>query len=249
MKWEDAELTTISSIAQHEKEINRQAGYKTRWSLYSDDDASIQIVDDRLEDYTDVIFVYSDGTKEQIPIAANTIEFPEGYFIKMSLCQGNNPILDFEFNSPKSGLTITSTDNSLQMTIEISDKDSGWKEVEVDLTWEDKIELAKTMLANAIETTLTERGYFVDEQSGEKIIRIITNPETFRIACDYLTLHLIYVDLSQGGFNELFKNKADLYWSKYQAEYNAAFRRINLDPALSGNTTIYRANITGYVSR
>jgi hypothetical protein len=123
-----------------------------------------------------------------------------------------------------------------------------WAELETDNTWQDKIDLAKEMLKYEIETALTEMHYFVDEQAGEKLIDIVANPETFSLASDYLALHLIFTDLSQGGFNELFKNKAEYYWACYQRELKNCYKRLDIDYNLSGNP-IKRVKIEGYVSR
>jgi len=59
---------------------------------------------------------------------------------------------------------------------------------------------------------------------------------------------LIYTDLANGGFNELFQNKADYYWKRYKQELNNCFKRLNIDYNQTGNP-IYRVKIEGYVSR
>ena len=241
--WENIILSTSNSIARFEKEVNRQAGHTVIWSIYTEDNIMLNIPDNL--SYSKIIAQYPDGElviPQTIPTKKN--------IVKLTFYQDDEIVAIFNMDEGK-GNQIKSEDGNY--VIRIVDEDGKpvydiWQEVEIDITWDAKIQLAKDMLKYEIETALTEMNYYVDEFAGKRLIDIISNPETFSIASDYLTLHLIYTDLANGGFNELFQNKADYYWKRYKQELNNCFKRLNIDYNQTGNP-IYRVKIEGYVSR
>ena len=238
--WENIILSTSNSIARFEKEINRLASYNIRWSIYTEETGISFDTEDILTIY------YSTGESE---ILEENIIPVKKYIIKIEQIREGAVIATYPITEGK-GYVLHSEDglNLLQIKKDGIPYQDIWAELETDNTWQDKIDLAKEMLKYEIETALTEMNYYVDEFAGKRLIDIISNPETFSLASDYLTLHLIYTDLANGGFNELFQNKADYYWKRYKQELNNCFKRLNIDYNQTGNP-IYRVKIEGYVSR
>ncbi|HQC58977.1 MAG TPA: hypothetical protein PK143_06015 [Candidatus Syntrophosphaera thermopropionivorans] len=238
--WENIILSTSNSIARFEKEINRLASYNIRWSIYTEEP-------DIYFDIEDILTVYY-STGESKILEENVIPVKK-YIIKIEQIREGAVIATYPITEGK-GYVLHSEDgqNLLQVRKDGIPYQDIWAELETDNTWQDKIDLAKEMLKYEIETALTEMHYYVDEFAGKRLIDIISNPETFSLASDYLTLHLIYTDLANGGFNELFQNKADYYWKRYKQELNNCFKRLNIDYNQTGNP-IYRVKIEGYVSR
>ena len=109
-----------------------------------------------------------------------------------------------------------------------------------------KIVLAKSLLKNKIEATLRQHLYTVDYAEGEVLIDIVANPTTFINCCDYLTLSLVYKDLSKGRQDTLFWDKYLLYKDDYEAEYTIASSRIDIDRNMDGTTDTYQQNIQTY---
>ena len=95
--------------------------------------------------------------------------------VKLTFYQDNEIVAVFNMDKGK-GYQIISEDGNY--VIRIVDEDGKpvydiWQEVEIDITWDAKIQLAKDMLKYEIETALTEMNYYVDEFAGQKLIDII----------------------------------------------------------------------------
>lgn len=266
MNWSDTTLTTTWGLAKHEKEVNRQAGYKDWFGLYIPDTAVGDLVI-TIEDSTPALIRLHTSTGI-IETAINPYiskDFPAyaGAVINRieTFDDNGNAEAVFDFHEginrplvPLSIYDILNPDATIPIRAEIAytwiaTPGSQWVDTEIDATWQDKIDIAKIMLKYAIETTLSERGFVVDEFLSQELINIVANPETFSLCSDYLTLHLIYTDLSNGGFNELFKTKADFYWGKYKTEFAECFKRLNIDASMTGTATVYRYSIKGKLHR
>ena len=112
-----------------------------------------------------------------------------------------------------------------------------------------KISLAIEILGDMLEIELTNRGLTVDESSDEVLLDIIHNPEVFNLSCAYLTLYLIYDDLSNGGQDEGYAIKAKKYKQKFEQQFKKDYKRINLDIDLDNKTDIYRTDWKRYIIR
>lgn len=267
MNWSDTTLTTTWGLAKHEKEVNRQAGYKDWFGLHiptKEDGGTIAIAILNSE-ATLFKYITSAGIldTDKNPLSSLDLGAYEGAVINRIETYDPNGNLEaiFDFHegatkplSPLSIYDILNPDKNPPIRAEIAYTwvdviGSQWVDTEIDATWQDKIDIAKIMLKYAIETTLSERGFVVDEFLSQELINIVANPETFSLCSDYLTLHLIYTDLSNGGFNELFKTKADFYWGKYKTEFAECFKRLNIDASMTGTSTVYRYSIKGKLHR
>lgn len=107
----------------------------------------------------------------------------------------------------------------------------------------DKIALAKKILGRQLENLLSTRGYRVNEAGGENLLELVANPAVFDLASDYLTLHLVYTDLSISMGRESYQGKADFYHRQYESHFATAARAIQLDTDLDGRADVYRSNL------
>jgi hypothetical protein len=246
MAWNDIVLSTTLSIAQHEKEVNRQAGYTSRWCLFCPTGGTLTVATTAPK----IKFTYHDYTTATVSASLGTVTFPTNkYIITAQTLDALDAVALTYPLGEGNGITIYDSDGANALTLGGANAVSAWVEKEIDLTWQDKINLAKVILKYDIENKLTENRILVDEGAGQLLIDVLTNPQTFSLASDYLALALIYQDLSNGGFNELFFRKYQSFHQRYLDELAKAFTRMNLDPSLTGSTTDYRVNFTARLSR
>ncbi|MBT6994537.1 MAG: hypothetical protein HN952_06230 [Candidatus Cloacimonetes bacterium] len=120
-----------------------------------------------------------------------------------------------------------------------------------DLTatnWNNQIAIAKELLGDRLEVVLTERGISVDEAESEVLLNVIANPTVFNLTSDYLTLSLIYDDLSQG-MEGLYLSKSEKYKALSKMKFNEDLKRMNLDTNDDDIVDNYRVNWQGKLSR
>lgn len=254
MSWSATTLSTSETIARHEKEINIQAGSTARKAIYVAAGLNVWLPTTDYATCTYAILTYSDGSTATVNVAADKIALPTAKYITgIELYNvGNELLFSFPVNEGYgSGITDTTGLVTLYLTDSTGRWGSGWTETSTygDYSWQDKIDLAKEMLGNDITTKLKEYGLYVDYEAGEVLIDLLTNPETFLVACDYLTLSLIYQDLLSGGFNDLFVQKYQTYSQRYQDELAKGLKRMDIASTPSGTTTDYQIEIMGRLSR
>ena len=164
--WENIILSTSNSIARFEKEVNRQAGHTVIWSIYTEDNIMLNIPDNL--SYNKIIAQYPDGEEEITQYEEGELIIPQVIptkknIIKLTFYQDDEIVAIFNLDEGK-GNQIKSEDGNY--VIRIVDEDGKpvydiWQEVEIDITWDAKIQLAKDMLKYEIETALTEMNYYV----------------------------------------------------------------------------------------
>ena len=69
----------------------------------------------------------------------------------------------------------------------------------------------------------------MSQYTDSEIIDAITNIDALAIAVDMKALELIYMDLANSGFNQLYQTKATEYARRYAAELRSAIQRININ--------------------
>lgn len=115
-----------------------------------------------------------------------------------------------------------------------------------DLTssnWDNKIATAKTMIGRRLENALADRGIEVNEKDSEVLLDVIVDPDvTFGLSSDFLTLHLIYNDLSMSGSPGSYEDKAKYYRDIWQEQMAEDIQAMNLDPNLDDTTDSYRTD-------
>jgi len=242
-------LSTLATISAWEKEINAQAGHTRKWGLISTSTSTYTVTTLNTVKY--VIATLVTGWNQTITglggvSLAGVIPIPTTQAISLACYNASDVLLDTFALNEGAGSSVYGTGGVLTGVVSSA---SAWVLGNANRTWQDKIDLAVMIVQNDLETILTERQIVVDEAGGDLLIDVITNPSTFLIACDYKALALIYSDLANSGFNELFAKKAVTYAQKYDLELAAAIKRMNLDPSLSGTTTEYRAEFSARVTR
>lgn len=114
--------------------------------------------------------------------------------------------------------------------------------------WDNKIAIAKELIGDRLEVILTERNIRVDEAGGDVLLDVIANPTVFNLSSDYMTLHLIYDDLSQGQ-EGLYMQKLQKYNDYFERKFSEDVKRMNLDYDNDGTTDAYRVSWTGKLTR
>jgi len=119
-----------------------------------------------------------------------------------------------------------------------------------DSNWDDKIATAKSMLGGRLENALAERGVDVDESDDKVLLNTIVDPDiTFALTSDFLTLFLIYNDLSQGKAGGIYEDKANFYHNIYDEQLAVDIKRMKLDVNLDDTTDVYRTDWVQRLSR
>lgn len=85
--------------------------------------------------------------------------------------------------------------------------------------WNDKIAIAHKKLGNDLIGRMYNNLDSLDD---------IENTDTLQLAEDYMTLALIYTELSANGLNEVFMSKRDWYWRMYSLQLSQSIPRIKL---------------------
>lgn len=85
--------------------------------------------------------------------------------------------------------------------------------------WNNKIAVAHQKLGNDLIGRMYNNLTALDD---------IQNTDTLALAEDYMTLALIYTELSANGLNEVFMSKRDWYWRVYSLELSQSIPRIKL---------------------
>lgn len=110
---------------------------------------------------------------------------------------------------------------------------------DADSNWNGKIDAAKELLGDQLEFYLKRQRIEVDVEEGEILLDVIANPTTFSVSSDYLTLAIIYEDLSRGDYETLYGQKSKIYWGKYNLKFQQDLETINYDTNLDNTVDIY----------
>jgi len=239
MNYDDITLSTLAGLSAWEKEINRLAGKTEIWSLHSEDERYTLTFSDFVK------FVRAktaEGNVIDIPvlIEENTMEIPMDTIIELTALGLNDVILGkFPLNEAKSLILHSDT----ELTATLSSKQA-WYLATINYTWQDKIDLAKKILKQDIVTDILAR--YPTIESDAEAIALVTNPEIFAIASDMKTLNLIYADLANSGYNQLYQAKADYYAQRYSNEKDKAMSAMRL-AGYEGDTIGSRAFFGGNI--
>ena len=241
MSYDDITLSTLAGLSAWEKEINRLAGKTEVWSLRNDNEYEPYKL--RFSDIVDWIEAktidgniinpeLTDGTDMEIPIEM-IIEMTVGY------SRGGIERCKFSLTEARSKVLHSDADLTATLTSE-----KAWFLATVNYTWQDKIDLAKKILRQDIITDIMTR--YPTIESDAEAIAMVTNPEIFAIASDMKVLNLIYADLANSGYNQLYQAKADYYAQRYSNEKDKAMSAMRL-AGYEGDTFGARAFFGGSI--
>ena len=239
MSYDDITLSTLAGLSAWEKEINRLAGKTEIWSLRSDSETKPYTL--TFSDFVKIVRAKTaEGNVIDILVEENTMEIPMDTIIELTALGLNNVILGkFPLNEAKSLILHSDT----ELTATLSSKQA-WYLATINYTWQDKIDLAKKILRQDIITDIMTR--YPTIESDTEAISLITNPEIFSLASDMKVLELIYADLANSGYNQLYEAKANNYAQRYAHEKDKAMSALRLS-GYEGDTVGSRAFFGGNI--
>ena len=221
MTYDDITLSTLAGLSAWEKEINRLAGKTEIWSLRSENKEKPYTLTFS-DDVSKVKAKTAESNVIDIPVEENTMEIPMDTIIELTALGLNDVILGkFPLNEAKSLVLHSDT----ELTATLSSKQA-WYLATINYTWQDKIDLAKKILRQDIITDIMTR--YPTIESDTEAISLITNPEIFSLASDMKVLELIYADLANSGYNQLYEAKANNYAQRYAHEKDKAMSALRL---------------------
>ena len=238
MSYDDITLSTLAGLSAWEKEINRLAGKTEIWSLRSDSETEPYTLTFS-DDVSEVKAKTAESNVIDIPVEENTMEIPMDTIIELVAYNGDAEAGKFPLNEAKSLILHSDTD----LTATLSSKQA-WYLATINYTWQDKIDLAKKILKQDIVTDILAR--YPTIESDAEAIALVTNPEIFAIASDMKTLNLIYSDLANSGYNQLYQAKAESYAQRYSHEKDKAMSAMRL-AGYEGDTIGSRAFFGGNI--
>ena len=239
MTYDDITLSTLAGLSAWEKEINRLAGKTEIWSLRSENKEKPYTL--TFSDFVKFVRAKTaEGNVIDIPVEENTMEIPMDTIIELTALGLNDVILGkFPLNEAKSLVLHSDT----ELTATLSSKQA-WYLATINYTWQDKIDLAKKILRQDIITDIMTR--YPTIESDTEAISLITNPEIFSLASDMKVLELIYADLANSGYNQLYEAKANNYAQRYAHEKDKAMSALRLS-GYEGDTVGSRAFFGGNI--
>jgi hypothetical protein len=238
MNYDDITLSTLAGLSAWEKEINRLAGKTEIWSLRSESETEPYTLTFS-GDVTSARAKTAEGNVIDIPVEENDMAIPMDTIIELVAYNGDAEAGKFPLNEAKSLVLHSDT----ELTATLSSK-SAWFLATINYTWQDKIDLAKKILKQDIVTDILAR--YPAIESDAEAIALVTNPEIFAIASDMKTLNLIYADLANSGYNQLYQAKAESYAQRYSHEKDKAMSAMRL-AGYEGDTIGSRAFFGGNI--
>ncbi|NLA66528.1 MAG: hypothetical protein GX862_11585 [Leucobacter sp.] len=215
-------LATLDTISRWEKEINNLGGYTESWGLISVSDespATISVSDNVAKG----IFALAAGGFSSVAVEENLLGIPPVQAVSVALYDSGDAHIDTFALNEGHGVYIFGA-NGIE-TGTLSDA-SAWTVCQASRTWQDKVDIAHLVVENDVLTALYNR---LSQYTDSEIIDAITNIDAFAIAIDMKALELIYMDLANSGFNQLYQTKATEYARRYAAELRSAIQRININ--------------------
>ena len=241
MTYDDITLSTLAGLSAWEKEINRLAGKTEVWSLRNESIEEpyklrfsdiVDWVEAKTIDGNIINPELTDGTDMKIPIEM---------IVEMTVGYSRGGVERCKFSLTEARSKVLHSDADLTATLS---SERAWFLATVNYTWQDKIDLAKKILKQDIVTDILAR--YPTIESDAEAIALVTNPEIFAIASDMKTLNLIYADLANSGYNQLYQAKADYYAQRYSNEKDKAMSAMRL-AGYEGDTIGSRAFFGGNI--
>lgn len=230
MAWSTVTLSTLNSIAQYEAEINAMAGTYTRHTLLLQAGGSVYITAPITGDI--VIATYVDGTTETLENAGHYVHTVTtgGLAVKLSWTNVGGAAYTIPLVSGSGDAYDTTGTYYLDLSECVS---VSWNSSIVQTSWEDKCILSKQQIGDEIKKLLAQKGWRDDDVDSGEILDYVSNTTALVTAADYLTLHLIYIDLFATQPTESYKDKADYYAMQYEKALQKALYQITF--AISGD--------------
>lgn len=208
-------LSTLSSIARHEAEINNLAQRYTRKALSVASTVQMTANPDTI---TGIVAMTSAKTAVTLTKGATTWALPLGEYVRF-ICATEDTYFSLLEGT---GSVVTSADGDYTLALASA---PSWTDAELVKDWQDKIDLANEMIYNDIYLSLSA---YTSQDQISTVIAELDNPQLLCIASDYKTLELIFMDLwGKVGNAEAIARKIDFYRAKYDEAYRTAFKSLD----------------------
>lgn len=215
-------LSTLATLSRWEKEVNNLGGYTEKWGLVSPSSGPAYTISVSA-DVANGIFTYAAGGTVSVAPTVTKLAIPTSQVVSVALYDISSELLDTLAMNEGHGIYLFGA-NGIE-TGKLSDA-SAWTVCQATRTWQDKVDLAHIVVENDILTNLYNR---LSKYTDTEIMDGITNIETMAIPVDMKSLELIYTDLANSGFNQMYQAKAADYARRYNAEFRNALQRLNVD--------------------
>ena len=225
-------LSTLSSLARHEAEINNLAQRYTRKALSVASTVQMTANPDTI---TAITAMTSAGTAVTLTKGATTWALPLGEYVRF-ICATEDSYFSLLEGT---GSVVTSAGGDYTLSLASAPT---WTDAELVKDWQDKINLANQMIYDTIYASLVTK---VSGDSIDDIIDEIVNPEILSLASDYKALELIFMDLyGKVGTSESIERKLAYYKAKYQEMMNKSLIALDF-----GDYGYVFANTMGSITR
>lgn len=240
MSFSNHIFSTTASIASIEKDVNKLVGVKSVQSILGDN------TDIKLVVSADVSYaILTDNNKNQYQVSAalERIVLPQTYITACDTYDSSDALLNSYYFTTGYGNYGYGTTSDVSIEIEEPD----WQVVPEKSSWQDKIAVAKTrlgaVLKNYLKTDFSTNGrynyYYTYAISQDiELLDIINNLEIFNTCSDYLVLAMCFRDLSTGGYNSQYAEKAEAYQTMYETELKEMLQLVDIDINEDGETDI-----------
>ena len=237
MAWANVILSTPSSIARIDAEVNILAGGTVHQCYLGNGTKGI----DFPREIQRIEWFDPDGKIQSTEISGTWIIPDEKYIFRIvGYDSDGTKIAEYNCDEGVELIALDVTGNGYHAELESTSLHANYT---VSANWLDKISIAKKIIGRKLENQLASQGYSVDEGSGKILLDIVANPDLFDISSDYLTLHLIYTDLANAMGREMYWTKAEFYHRVFKDHFDAAAKAVNLDTTLDGSVDRFRANV------
>ena len=215
-------LATLDTISRWEKEINNLGGYTESWGLISvsnESPATISVSDNVAKG----IFALAAGGFSSVAAEDNLLSIPPVQAVSVALYDSGDAHIDTFALNEGHGVYLFGANGIETGTLSSA---TAWAVCQTTRTWQDKVDLAHVIVENDVLTALYNR---LSKYTDTEIIDSIQNISALSIAVDMKALELIFSDLANSGFNQLYQTKALEYARRYSAEIRSAIQRLDID--------------------
>ncbi len=212
-------IASLETISRWEKEINNLGGNTEKWGIMSSAEAPAKI--EVSANVSRVVFSFAAGSFISVPAAENEIAVPTTQVVSAAIFDHTDAHIDtFRLNEGH-GIYIYG-ENGIEG--KLSDENV-WVVCQTTRTWQDKVDLAHMVVENDVLTALYNR---LSAYTDAQIMASIQNINALALSVDLKALELIFSDLANSGFNQLYQTKATEYARRYRAELDNALKRLSI---------------------
>jgi hypothetical protein len=219
MAWSSLTFSTLNTIANYEAEINNLAGAYTRATLTIESGGYLKS-GDIVDIAGNMIAYYLDGSSETLTYVALSRYWVATTGGEAILITNSTGSIQFPCTAGDGDIYDLTGSHYFDLSI---CSDVAWNNTNVQSSWQNKCNLAKTQIGEEVKKQLANIGWRDYDVTSGEVLDYVQNTTCLVTPADYLTLHLIYVDLlATQPQNDAYKTKADYYRGRYQEKLQDA---------------------------